>query len=78
MLAFSKDLHTNLGVAIGRREGFDAMIGRDAISVQDIGFFGVSTDEEGDTLSERSRPISGAGIERGKTFGDVEGEEVTD
>ena len=38
MLAFSKDLHTNLGVAIGRREGFGAAIGREAISDQDVGF----------------------------------------
>ncbi|KAG7007740.1 hypothetical protein G7Y79_00008g023780 [Physcia stellaris] len=77
-LAFSEDLHTDLGVAIGRREGFGATIGLEAISAQDIGFFGVATDGVGDTLSERSRTISGVGIERGKSFGDEGGEEVTD
>ena len=79
MLAFSKGLHTNLGVAMGRREGFGAAIGREAISAQDICFLGVATDEEsGDTLSESSRTTSGVGIERGKSFGDMGGEEVTD
>ena len=39
MLAFFKNLHINLNVAIERRENFDAMIERDAISVQDIDFF---------------------------------------
>ena len=77
-LAFSKGLHTDLGVAIGRREGLGATIGRAAIPAQDIGFLGVATDEVGDTLSESSRTHSGVGIERGKSFGDVGGEEVTD
>ena len=81
MLAFSNGLHTDLGVAIGRREGFGATTGREAISAQDIGFLGVAdvaADGVGDTLSERSRTTSGAGIERGKTFDEVGGEEVTD
>ena len=90
MLAFSEDLHTDLGVAIGRREGFGATTGREAISAQDIGFLGVAADKDfggvagdsatdfGDALSERSRTTSGAGIERGKSFGDEGGEEVTD
>ena len=87
-----------MGVAIGRREGFGATTGREAISAQDIGFSGVATDkdsgkgsegvasdsatnfgdEEGDTLSERSRTISGTEFERGESFGDVGGEEVID
>ncbi|KAG7008418.1 hypothetical protein G7Y79_00006g020380 [Physcia stellaris] len=80
MLAFSNGLHTNLGVAIGRREGFGAT-GREAISAQDIGFLGVAADEEsegvsqGGVLSERSRTISGVGIARGKSFGDEGGDE---
>ena len=81
-LAFSKGLHTDLGVAIGRREGLGATIGREAISAQDIGFFDVATDEATDevdeALSERLRTISGAGIERDKSFGEAGGEEVTD
>ena len=84
MLAFSEDLHTDLGVAIGRREGFGAVTGREAISAQDIGFFGVATDKDSEGVSEegvlfeRSRTISGAGIERGRSFGDVGAEKVTD
>ena len=31
-----------LGVGIGRREGFGAIIGREAILAQDIGFLGVA------------------------------------
>ena len=54
------------------------MTGRETISAQDIGFFGVATDEIGDTLSESSRTHSGVEIERGKSFGEVGGEEVTD
>ncbi|KAG6991010.1 hypothetical protein G7Y79_00059g091950 [Physcia stellaris] len=83
MLAFSNGLHTDLGVAIGRREGFGAT-GREAISAHDIGFLGVATDEESDgvsgedVLSERSRTISGVGIERGRSFDDVENEKITD
>ena len=70
-----------MGVAIGRREGFGATIGREAISAQDIGFLGVAdvaADDEDDTLSERSRTTSGVEIERDRSFGDVAGDEMTD
>ena len=36
-----------LGVGIGRRDGFGATTGREAISAQDIGFLGVATGEVG-------------------------------
>ncbi|KAG6994009.1 hypothetical protein G7Y79_00048g084050 [Physcia stellaris] len=81
---FSKALLIDLGVAIGKREGFGATTGREAISAQDIDFFGVAIDEDSEkiseecVLSERSFTISGAGIERGMTFDDVAGEEVID
>ena len=78
MLAFSKNLHINLDVAIGRRENFDATTDREAISAQNIDFFDVATDEIDDMLSERSRTISDASIERNKSFDDVEDEEITD
>ncbi|KAG7008967.1 hypothetical protein G7Y79_00004g015510 [Physcia stellaris] len=78
MLAFSNDLHIVLGVAIGKREGFGATTGREAISAQNIGFLGVATDGVDGTLSERSRTISGVGIARGKSFGDAGGEKMTD
>ena len=57
---------------------------REAISAQDIGFLGVATDEksdgvsEEDVLSERSRTISSASIERGRSFGDVGDEKMID
>ena len=87
---FSMSLHPDLGVAIGRREGFGAT-GREAISAQDIDFLGVAADEDseggvasdsttgfGDTLSGRSRTTSGEGIERGKSFDDVGDEKIID
>ena len=39
---------TPFGVGTGRREGFGAMTGREAISAQDIGFFGVAVGAVGD------------------------------
>ncbi|KAG7002094.1 hypothetical protein G7Y79_00029g063900 [Physcia stellaris] len=72
MLALSKDLHTDLGVAIGRREGFGATIGLEAISAQDIGFLGVATDEDS---GEGSEGVAG---DAATDFGDEGGEEVTD
>ena len=74
MLAFSKGLHTDLGVAIGRREGLGATIGREAICAQDIGFFGVSTDKESEGVSE------GIGVagDSATNLGDVGGEDVID
>ena len=39
-----------LGVGIGRRDGFGATIGREAISAQDIGFLGVATGEVGGVI----------------------------
>ena len=72
MLAFSKDLHTDLGVAIGRREGFGATIGLEAISAQDIGFRGVATDKDSDEGS------GGVASDAATDFGDVGGDEVTD
>ncbi|KAG6994197.1 hypothetical protein G7Y79_00046g082480 [Physcia stellaris] len=92
--AFFNDLHIDLDVAIGRRENFDAIIERDAISVQDIDFFDVAIDKNSDenseeitddsiidfddTLSERSRTSSDVNIERDKIFDDVENEKITD
>ena len=76
MLAFSKDLHTDLGVAIGRREDFGAM-GREAISAQDIGFLDVVTDENSDAVSEEG---SEGGVASGMAinFGDAGDEKVID
>ena len=68
---FSKGLHTDLGFAIGRREGFGAT-GREAISAQDIGFLGVATDEE-----RGSEGLEVAG-DSATNFGDAGGDEVTD
>ena len=76
MLAFSKDLHTDLGVAIGRREGFGATTGREAISAQDIGFLGVATDKDSEGGSEEGS--EGVASDLATNFGDVGGEEVTD
>ena len=73
MLAFSKGLHTNLGVAIGRREGLGATTGREAISAQDISFLGVATDEDSEGVSE-----GGVASDMATNFGDVGDEEVTD
>ena len=75
---FSTVLYADLGVAIGRREGFGAVTDREAISAQDIDFRGVATDEVDDTLSERSRTHSGVEIERDKSFGDEGDDEVID
>ena len=77
MLAFSNGLHTDLDVAIGRREGLGATIGREAISAQDIGFPGVATDEDS---GEGSEGVSEGGVASGMAtnFGDVGGEEITD
>ena len=66
------------GVAIGRREGFGAVIGREAISAQDIGLAGGAIDRVGDTLSGSSRTNYGAGIERGKRFDDAGGDMVNE
>ena len=78
MFAFFKDLHINLSVAIEKRESFDATIDRETISVQNIDFFDVAIDEIDDMLSERSRTISDASIERNKNFDDVEDEKIID
>ena len=78
MFAFFNDLHIDLNVAIERRENFDAMTERDAISVQNIDFFDVAIDEKDDTLSERSRTISDVEIERDRSFDDVSAEKITD
>ncbi|KAG6997643.1 hypothetical protein G7Y79_00039g076050 [Physcia stellaris] len=74
----STSLHIDLDVAIGRREGFGATTGRETISAQDIGFLGVATDEVDDTLSERSRTISGVEIARDKSFDDAGDEKMID
>ena len=52
MLAFSKNLHTDLDVAIGRREDFGAT-GREAISAQNIDFLDVAIDEKSEEISEK-------------------------
>ena len=78
MFAFFNDLHINLNVAIEKRENFDAMIERDAISAQDIDFFNVSIDETDDTLSERSRTISDVNIERNEIFDEAKNEKIID
>ena len=85
MLAFFNDLHTDLDVAIERRENFDAT-DRETISAQDIDFLDVATDEKSDenteeisdTLSERSRTISDVNIERDENFDDDEDEKMID
>ena len=78
MLAFSEDLHTDLGVAIGRREGFGATTGREAISAQDIGFLGVAADKDSDAVSKEGSEGVGVAGDSATNFGDVGGEEVTD
>ena len=78
MLAFSEDLHTDLGVAIGRREGFGATTGREAISAQDIGFLGVAADKDSDAVSEEGSEGVGVAGDSATNFGDVGGDEVTD
>ena len=78
MFAFFNDLHIDLNVAIERRENFDATTDRETISVQNIDFFDVAIDEIDDMLSERSRTISDANIEKNKNFDDDENEKITD
>ena len=78
MLAFFNDLHIDLDVAIGKRENFDAMTSREAISAQDIDFLDVAIDEINDIFSERSRTISDANIERDMSFDDVNDEKIID
>ena len=53
MLTFFKNLHIDLGVAIGKRENFDATIDLEAISAQDIDFFDVAIDKNSDENSEK-------------------------
>ena len=81
-----------MGVAIGRREGFGATgreaisaqdIGflgvaadEESDGVSEGGVASDSATDFDDTLSERSRTISGVGIERGKSFGDEGGDEA--
>ena len=77
MLAFFKNLHIDLNVAIERRENFDA-INRETISVQNIDFFDVAIDEINDTLSENSRTHFDVEIERDKSFDDVNDEKIID
>ena len=92
MFAFFNVLHTNLGVAMRKRESFDATTDREAISAQDIDFRGVAIDKDsdedseevvsdsatdfGDTLSESSRTMSGASIERDMSFDDERNDEA--
>ena len=78
MFAFFNDLHIVLGVAIEKRENFDATTDRETISVQNIDFFDVAIDEINDTLSERSRTISDVEIARDKSFDDADDEEMID
>ena len=81
MLAFFKNLHIDLSVAIERRENFDA-IDRETISAQDIDFLDVAIDEiideVEDALFERLRTISDAEIERDKSFDDASDEKIID
>ena len=74
MLAFFKNLHIDLSVAIERRDDFDVVTDRETISVQDMNFFDVAIDEVDDTFSERSRTISDVEIERDESFDDVSDE----
>ncbi|KAG7007442.1 hypothetical protein G7Y79_00010g029430 [Physcia stellaris] len=82
--AFFENLHTDLSVAIERRENFDATIDREAISVQNIDFRDVAIDKNFDAfskenvLSERSRTISDVNIERDGNFDDVSTEKIID
>ena len=75
MFAFSKDLHINLSVAIGKRENFDAVTDRETIFAQNIDFFDVAIDEINDMLSERSRTISDVEIARDKSFDEMKNDE---
>ena len=52
MLAFFKNLHIDLNVAIERRENLSATIDRETISAQEIDFFDVAIDENSDAISK--------------------------
>ena len=54
------------------------MTNRETISAQDIDFLDVAIDEIDDILSERSRTISDASIERDMSFDDVNDEKIID
>ena len=77
MLAFFKNLHIDLNVAIERRENFDAT-NLETISAHDIDFLDVAIEEIDDTLSESSRTHSDVEIERDKSFDDVSDEKIID
>ena len=68
---FSMSLRIDLGVAIGRRESFDATIDLETIFAQNIDFLDVAIDEKDDTLFERSRTISDTNMKKDKSFDDV-------
>ena len=72
---FSRVLYVDLLVAIGRREGLGATIGREAISAQDIGFR-VAIDEDSEAVSEEDSERVAS--DSATNFGDAGGEEVTD
>ena len=78
MFAFSKNLHTDLNVAIEKREDFDATIGFETISAQNIDFFDVAIDKNSDESSERNVAsdsiinFDATFFERSRTVSDVE------
>ena len=78
MFAFFNTLHIDLNVAMKKRENLNATIDRETISVQNIDFFDVAIDEKNDTLSERSRTISDASIEKDMSFDDENDEKIID
>ena len=65
-------MYADFGVAIGRREGFDAVTGREAISAQNIDFLDVATDKNSGESSE------GVADDSATNFDDVEGDERDD
>ena len=76
MLAFFKNLHIDLGVAMRRRENLSATIDRETISVQEIDFFDVAIDENSDAISKEDfeEIVSDLII----NFDDVEDEKIID
>ena len=54
MFAFFNDLHTDLNVAIEKRENFDATTDRETISAQNMSFLDVSTDKNSDKVIDDS------------------------
>ena len=69
---------TGLGVAIGRRDGFGAMTGREAISAQDICFLGVAIGVAGGVKGSELSEVDSWGVVGGVSIiaGSLDGARV--